>query len=103
MPRPMKRERKTSRLESAWPGRGLALETKTALKGSLVVAARGSGCEPVTISSQSEVKRVSLKNRPWGEPAAVSPDRPQMEKVEPSTRVTVPSAGRRDPDSPAHP
>ena len=64
--------------------------TNVAEKGSRDSAARGSGIWPLTRSSRRDRNRVSRKKNPCGDPGNRSPERPEMQKAEPSTRVTVP-------------
>ncbi len=88
------------RVESARPGRGWLRETNTALNGSRVLAARGSGALWLTSSWNWEMKRVSRKNRPCAVPGSMSPDDVAMQNDEPSTRVTRPPGWISDGDSP---
>ena len=49
-----------------------------------------SGVQPSIVSAQCDSTRVSRTKSPCGGPCAMSPPGSQMQKVEPSTRVTVP-------------
>src|SRR4051794_40182759 len=75
------------RPESASPGRGCARSTNAALKGSVVVAASGSGHSPFTRRQSSERNRVSRKKTPCGKPLSMSPDVAEIENAGPSTSV----------------
>src|SRR5439155_17739378 len=85
---------------SACPAGGRARETKVALNGSGLAAARGSGRWPLSRTSKRDRKRVSRKKRPWGDPGTMSPERPEIEKAEPWTSVTAPVACPSDTLSP---
>ncbi len=85
------------RVVSAWPSRGRVRPTKTALNGSVVSAARASGCPPLTVSSKREMNRLSRKNSPWDEPGVTSPESAEMQKAEPCTRVTLLPSGALTP------
>ena len=86
---------------SAAPGRGWLRRTKVAENGFDVSAASGSGGASLIRSSSPDRNRVSRKNRPWAEAARMSPLRSEMQKDDPSTRVTWPSAWPSDGLAPA--
>jgi hypothetical protein len=79
------------RVESARPSGGRHWDTKVAENGASVTADSGSVRAPSTRSSNEEISRVSRTNRPWAEPADMSPALPLMTKVDSSTRVTTPA------------
>src|SRR4029077_3825887 len=46
---------------------------------------------PLSVQRNSEMKRVSRKNKPCGREGSISPERLEMQNAEPSTSVTMPS------------
>jgi hypothetical protein len=94
IPRPTKRSRRTSSVLSCRPGRGWARCTNTARQGSADITANGSVASPSTVSENPLSTRVSLTKSPSTVPLRMSPDRPQRQKDEPSTRVTAESCSR---------
>src|SRR5579871_743021 len=101
IPRPTYRDRNTTRLESARPGRGNVRPTNRALNGSSGADASHCGSWPLSCSVRRDRKRVSATNSPWGAVGTMSPLDAEMQNDDPSTRVTVPPGPRRGGGSPA--